>query len=57
MNISAREKHIWIEFTITLVVSLYYFYSSYKLSGWTQIASYDRGILVKHDYPLRTVFP
>ncbi|MGB0449521.1 MAG: hypothetical protein ACPGF6_02940 [Porticoccaceae bacterium] len=46
MDISAREKNIWIEFTITAVVSLYYFYSSYRLSGWTEIASYEMGILV-----------
>ncbi len=46
MNISAREKNTWIEFTIPAVVSLYYFYSSYRLSGWTQIVSYDMGVLV-----------
>jgi hypothetical protein len=48
MDISAREKNIWIELTITAVVSIYYFYSSYRLSGWTQIASYEMGILVKN---------
>ena len=45
MDISAREKSIWIEFIITGVVSLYFFYSSYMLSGWTQIASYEMGIV------------
>ncbi len=48
MDISAREKNIWIEFTITAAVSVYYFYSSYRLSGWTQIASYEMGILVRN---------
>ena len=43
-----REKHLWIELTITAMVSLYYFYSSYRLSGWTEIASYEMGILVRN---------
>jgi hypothetical protein len=55
MNISAREKNIWIEFTITAVVSLYYFYSSYRLSGWTQIVGYDMGILVMNVIVLSVV--
>ena len=46
MDISAREKSIWIEFIITGAVSLYFFYSSYMLSGWTQIASYEMGGVV-----------
>jgi hypothetical protein len=46
MDISAREKSIWIELIITGVVSLYFFYSSYMLSGWTQIASYEMGVVV-----------
>ncbi len=48
MDISAREKNIWIEFTITALVSLYYFYSSYQLSGWTQVANYEMSILVRN---------
>jgi len=48
MDISIREKNIWIEFTITAAVSLYYFYSSYRLSGWTQVTSYEMGILVRN---------
>lgn len=46
MDISAREKSIWIEFIITGAVSLYYFYASYMLSGWAQIASYEMGVVV-----------
>ena len=30
MDISAREKNIWIELAITALVSLYYFYSSFQ---------------------------
>jgi hypothetical protein len=48
MNISAREKSIWIEFTITGAVSIYFFFSSYMLSGWAQIASYEMGIVVRN---------
>lgn len=46
MDISAREKSIWIEFIITGTVSAYYFFASYMLSGWAQIASYEMGIVV-----------
>jgi uncharacterized protein YacL len=46
MDISAREKSIWIEFIITGAVSSYYFFSSYLLSGWTQIASYEMRLVV-----------
>jgi len=34
MDISAREKNIWIELAITGVVSVYYFYNNFRLSGW-----------------------
>ncbi|MDG1819857.1 MAG: hypothetical protein P8H31_08490 [Porticoccaceae bacterium] len=47
MDISAREKNIWIELAITGVVSVYYFYNSFRLSGWTEIASYEMGLLVR----------
>jgi len=46
MDISAREKSIWIEFIITGTVSAYYFFASYMLSGWAQIASYEMGLVV-----------
>jgi hypothetical protein len=48
MDISAREKSIWIEFIITGTVSAYYFFASYMLSGWAQIASYEMGIVVRN---------
>ena len=47
MDISAREKNIWIELAITGAVSVYYFYNSFRLSGWTEIASYEMGLLVR----------
>ena len=48
MNISTREKNIWIELAITSAVSIYYFFSSFALSGWTEIASYEMGIVVRN---------
>ena len=46
MHISTREKHIFIELLISALVSAYYFYSSYQLSGWSQIVGPEMGALV-----------
>ena len=48
MKISTREKNIWIELAITSAVSIYYFFSGFALSGWTEIASYEMGIVVRN---------
>jgi|CoawatStandDraft_6_1074263.scaffolds.fasta_scaffold00315_3 hypothetical protein len=46
MHISTREKHIFIELLISVLVSAYYFYSSYQLSGWSQIVGPEIGALI-----------
>ena len=55
MNISTREKNIWIELAITCAVSLYYLYSSFVLSGWSEIASYEMGIVVRNVFVISVV--
>lgn len=46
MHFSTREKQIFIELLISALVSGYYFYSSYQLSGWRQIVGPEMGALI-----------
>lgn len=46
MYFSTREKHILIELLVSILVSAYYFYSSYQLSGWSQVVGSEMGALI-----------
>ncbi|ETN91658.1 hypothetical protein U062_02187 [Gammaproteobacteria bacterium MOLA455] len=46
MHTSTREKHILIELLVSVLVSAYYFYGSYQLSGWTQIIGSEMAALI-----------
>ncbi len=46
MDISTREKNIWIELSLNIVVSAYYFISVYNLSGWTEISGEEIGRII-----------
>lgn len=46
MYFSTREKHILIELLVSILVSAYYFYGSYQLSGWSQVVGPEMGALI-----------
>ena len=48
MDISAREKNIWLELLITIGISVYYFFKTYQLNGWSEVASVEMGLVVRN---------
>ncbi len=48
MEYSIRERKIWIELVIDVVVSFYYFTSVYQLSGWDEITGNEMGLIIRN---------
>lgn len=46
MEYSFRERKIWIEFAIDVVVALYYFTAVFVLSGWNEITGKEIGEVI-----------
>lgn len=48
MGFSIRERKIWIEMVVDLVVAVYYFTSVYQLSGWDEITGDEMGRIIRN---------
>lgn len=55
MQLSAREKNLWIELFISISISLYYFISSYQLNNWTNLAGSEMAALVRNLFVMAIV--
>ena len=48
MNMSVREKTIWVELILDMAIAIYYFTSVYQLSGWNEITGEEIGSVIRN---------